>query len=127
MEDQASVNAHPVVMFEFLADDPDALSTFYATVFGWTYETDAVGFRYVKFPTMTLSQLGGIGRASDEQGWAAGRNFYFAVDDLDEALGAVNAAGGTTWVEPTRADGYHFAMFRDPAGNVVGLLQQHTG
>ena len=127
MEDQGAPNGHPVVMFEFLADDPDVVAEFYATVFGWTYEMDETGFRYVKFPTTTLTPLGGIGHARDVHGWEAGRNFYLAVDDVAETLSAVVAAGGTVWVEPSQADGYHFAMFRDPAGNVVGLLQQHRG
>jgi hypothetical protein len=32
------------------------------------------------------------------------------------------AAGGTRYVDPQTVDGYTFAMFKDPEGNVVGLL-----
>ena len=119
------MNAHPVVMFEFIADDPEVLKAFYTNVFGWTYDVQD-GFAYIQFPPTRVTPLGGIGQASGEHGWEAGRSFYLATDDVEQTLDAVVAAGGTVWVEPTTAGGYHFAMFKDPAGNVVGLLEQQA-
>ncbi len=117
------MNAHPAVMFEFIADDPEALKSFYGDVFGWSYVVQD-GFAYVEFAPTTLTPLGGIGQAGTERGWEAGRSFYLATDDLEATLATVVASGGSVWVEPTTAGGYHFAMFKDPAGNVVGLLEQ---
>ena len=119
------MNAHPVVMFEFIAEDPEALRSFYTRVFGWTYAIQD-GFAYIQFAPTTITPLGGIGPARAEPGWGAGRNFYLATADVEQTLRDVLASGGTVWVEPTTAGGYHFAMFKDPAGNVVGLLEQRT-
>ena len=115
--------AHPVVMFEFIAKDQAALCAFYRTVFEWSYDiTD--GFAYVHFAPTTMATLGGIGQAQPQTpGWEAGRNFYLATDDVDSSLAAVVAAGGAIHVPPTTADHYRFAMFTDPEGNVVGLLE----
>ena len=119
------MNAHPVVMFEFIAEDPEALRSFYTRVFGWTYAIQD-GFAYIQFAPTTITPLGGIGPARAEPGWGAGRNFYLATADVEQTLRDVLASGGQVWVEPTTAGGYHFAMFKDPAGNVVGLLEQRT-
>ena len=119
------MNAHPVVMFEFIADDPAVLKAFYENVFGWTYDVQD-GFAYVRFAPTTTTSLGGIGQAGTQHGWEPGRNFYLATDDVEETLRVAVAAGGTVWVEPTSAGGFHFAMFKDPAGNVVGLLEQRA-
>lgn len=119
------MNAHPVVMFEFIAEDPEALRSFYANVFGWTYSIQDE-FAYIEFAPTTITPLGGIGPARAEPGWQAGRNFYLATEDVEETLRDVHTFGGTVWVEPKTIGDYHFAMFKDPAGNVVGLLEQQT-
>jgi len=110
-------------MFEFIASDQQRLCDFYQSVFGWQYQLDG-GFAYIKFAPQLITPLGGIGQAQpDVPGWQAGRNFYLATDDLEATLADVVAAGGAVYVPVTEADGYHFAMFTDPEGNVVGLLQ----
>lgn len=49
---------------------------------------------------------------------------YVQVEDLDTALAETGALGGTTVVPPTAInDTATSAMFRDPQGNVVGLLK----
>jgi len=117
------VNAHPVVMFEFIAADQQRLCDFYRTVFGWEYDVQG-GFAYVHFPPATVTLLGGIGQAKpDVPGWQPGRSFYLATEDLEASLAAVIAAGGEVTVPVTDVDGYRFAMFTDPEQNLVGLLQ----
>lgn len=49
---------------------------------------------------------------------------YVQVDDLNAALEEITKLGGSPVVPPTAInDAASFAMFRDPYGNVVGLLQ----
>jgi predicted enzyme related to lactoylglutathione lyase len=49
---------------------------------------------------------------------------YVQVDDLDAALAEIAALSGTTLVAPTAINKTaSLAMFRDPEGNVVGLLK----
>jgi predicted enzyme related to lactoylglutathione lyase len=109
-------------MFEFIAVDQEKLCAFYAEVFGWDYRVSG-GFAYIDFPDQQLTPLGGIGQAQpDTPGWEPGCHFYLATDDVEGTLDAVVAAGGTRYVDPQTVDGYTFAMFKDPEGNVVGLL-----
>lgn len=118
-------NRHPAVMFEVLAQDRQKLLDFYGNVFGWHYQPDAQGFAYVRFPAEKRALLGGIGQAdASDPAYQAGRNFYLEVDDLEQAIARVDAAGGSQWVAPTRVDGYEFAMVKDPEGNIVGLIKR---
>jgi len=118
------INQHPAVMFEILARDEAAMSEFYAFVFGWSYETGSAGFNYVKFPVQERRLLGGIGQAADTPGQRPGAHFYLRVPDLGATLERVIAGGGKPLLEPTGADGYRFAMFTDPEGNAIGLIEQ---
>lgn len=117
------MNASPAVMFEFIAKDQQLLCDFYQSVFGWQYEVDG-GFAYINFAPQLITPLGGIGQAKpDVPGWQPGRNFYLATEDVEASLAKVVEAGGAVAVPVTETDGYTFAMFTDPEGNLVGLLQ----
>ncbi len=121
------VNSHPSVMFEVIARDQQALKAFYAQVFGWRYDTGTGGFAYVHFPAGAPSLLGGIGQAEPATpGFAPGRNFYLLVDALQPVLDAAFAAGATALMPPTAIDGYNFAMFTDPEGNPIGIIEPFT-
>ena len=49
---------------------------------------------------------------------------YMQVPDLDEALGKAESLGGHIVMPPTVIpDMVTFALFSDPAGNVVGLVK----
>lgn len=124
---EPGMNGHPVVMFEFIAEDQERLCAFYHDVFGWEYDTES-GFAYVNFAPATISTLGGIGQAKPATpGWEPGRSFYLATDDVEASLDAVVTAGGSIYVPITDTDGFRFAMFTDPEGNIVGLLQSTAG
>lgn len=119
------MNAHPVVMFEIMAEDQPRLLEFYAAVFGWSFDEGSGHFRYVRFPVEALATLGGIGRAQQGvPGFEAGHAFYLSVTDIDATLAAAVKAGATTLLKRTELDGFTFGMFTDPEGNAVGLLQQ---
>jgi predicted enzyme related to lactoylglutathione lyase len=121
------VNHHPSVMFEILAKEQKPLLDFYRKLFGWEYQFGTGNFAYVKFPSLAQPLLGGIGQAnSKEKGFEAGRNFYLLVDDLKATLDKANGLGGSTYVDPVVVDGYHFAMMKDPEGNIIGLIEPFT-
>lgn len=124
--DQAGIlaNRHPAVMFEIIAQDAAAAQAFYRQVFDWRYQVDAGGFAYIHFPAGTPPLLGGIGQAQPgEPGFAPGHNFYLLVDALEPVLDRALAAGGSALMPPTTIDGYRFAMFHDPEGNPVGIIE----
>lgn len=121
--DQA-LNQHPSVMFEIMADDQSKAMDFYGTVFGWEFERGEAGFAYVHFPDGARPLLGGIGQAAPGvPGLEPGHSFYLVVHSLESAIKAAVAAGGAPLMPPTEADGYHFAMIRDPEGNPIGLVE----
>lgn len=123
------MNSHPVVMFEVIAKDQARLLDFYHAVFGWEFDIKG-GFAYINFEPATMTTLGGIGETEpDVPGYERGRNFYLATDDLDANLAAVTDHGGAVYVAPPAhpVDRYRYAMFTDPEGNIVGLLEVSSG
>lgn len=117
-------NRHPCGMFEIIARDQARLMAFYSAVFGWQYERGSAGFAYARFDQPGGAALGGIGQADPSMpGYAAGHSFYLLVPDLKAAIAAIEAAGGRCTLAPLEADGYRFAMFADPEGNTLGLLE----
>lgn len=121
-------NRHPAVMFEVMANDQAAMKQFYSDVFGWTFENGKEGFAYVHFKPAAMPLLGGIGKAdSDTPGLEPGHSFYFRVEDIEATLMRIVAAGGTRHMPETQADGYTFAMAKDPEGNIFGLVAPFDG
>lgn len=52
---------------------------------------------------------------------------YIRVPDLDAKLAEIQQLGGTVIIKPTPIDDtMSFALFSDPGGAVVGLLQYTT-
>ena len=65
---------------------------------------------------------GGIGRSPAGRGVVT---FYIDVDNLESSLAAVESAGGSTVSGRTQVGPeVYVAMFADPEGNVVGLVEQ---
>lgn len=123
-----TVNKHPAVMFEIIANDSAAAQAFYQQVFGWEYAIGTGGFAYVHFPAGMPPLLGGIGQADPSTpGFEPGHNFYLLVDAVQPVLDAVSSAGGSVLMPVTDIDGYRIAMFRDPEGNPVGLIEPFPG
>ena len=52
---------------------------------------------------------------------------YIQVDSIDEALSGIEASGGATVMPRTEIPGVvTFGLFNDPAGNLVGLVEEDT-
>lgn len=118
------MNQHPSVMFEIIAKDQETMKAFYASVFGWQYRTGTANFAYVDFALSAVPLLGGIGQTDPKvPGFEPGHRFYLRVDDLEATIDRAVAAGGQRHMDPSCVDGYHFAMVRDPEGNLLGLIQ----
>lgn len=116
----------PVVHFEILGNDPAGLREFYTGVFGWSLAHPEVGNQapYTMMATNSGSDLaGGIGKAENI---GPGVKFYMGVEDLDATLAAIEASGGTVVLAPRQVEegGVHIALFRDPEGNVLGLVRE---
>ena len=115
------VMGNRITHFEIGAADKQQLVSFYRDLFGWRMDEVAEGY------TMVDTQAGegingGIGRSSDGTPWVA---FYVGDPDPEGLLARAQAAGGGGTVVPvTEIPGFGaFAMFKDPDGNLVGIIK----
>lgn len=113
--------SHPVVFFEIAGKDGKRLQAFYTSVFGWAIDTQRVpGYGYIHTGVPGAIE-GGIREETDVP---PDKVLYIGVPDLQAALDKVIAAGGATLLPPIEVpDGVTFALFKDPEGNVMGLIK----
>lgn len=110
---------NPVTFFEIVGPDGTALQQFYARVFGWSVDTSKVpGYGYLD-SNVPGAIKGGI---RQETSAPAERVLYISVPDIGAAVEQVKQSGGSIVLPPTRLPWIHFALFRDPAGNLTGLV-----
>jgi uncharacterized protein len=113
---------NPVVHFEVLGKDAQALQGFYSQVFDWPMEKVMDSYAMVR-PVGEQGIAGGVGStmSPDTPGHTT---FYVQVEDLQATLDAIEAAGGSTVQPPMDIpNGPSIALFRDPDGNLVGLVK----
>jgi predicted enzyme related to lactoylglutathione lyase len=114
-----------VVHFEIPADNPERVAGFYKKVLGWAIQKWEGPMDYWLISTGKNSEPGihgGIARKKDRP--ASGVLITAQVDSIDECLKKITLAGGSI-VVPKRAIpgvGYQ-AHFRDPEGNVIGIME----
>ena len=108
--------------FEIPVDDPERAETFYATVFGWTFQ------RYPGAPSYYgMANTGetnpGINGALFQRGNDSGTVITMSVESIDEALDTVKGAGGKVLQgkTPIPSMGW-FATCEDTEGNRIGLF-----
>lgn len=129
---------HPVIHFEIMTRDADALSKFYRDAFEWTIDTTAYpgggaanqGSSAPKYNVArpTNEEVpegyginGGIGEAP--QGYDGHVTFYIRVDDVEEALKKVESLGGKRMMGPEQVpNGPVIGLFVDPQGHTVGVV-----
>jgi predicted enzyme related to lactoylglutathione lyase len=122
--------AQPVVHFEIIGHDPEALRGYFGELFGWEYDTPSPVAREVSDPdqygfvdlitTEDGSGIrGGVGGGAQH---APRAMFYVAVPDVEAALHRAEELGGTRTMGPaTSPSGLVVGHFTDPEGNLVGV------
>ena len=112
-------SSNPVTWFEILGKDGGALQKFYADLFGWNIDA-ANPMNY----GMTQGQDDGIGGGiTASQDGSSMVTVYVSVDDLQAALDKAKSLGGQVVMPPMEVPGGpKIAQFKDPAGNVIGLM-----
>ena len=94
---------------------------FYRKVFGWNVRQSGHGRTAFDDSVGQVSGTWILGRSPSSQ---PGLLVYIMVDSVAATLEAVVANGGEI-AQPIGADAPEItALFRDPAGNVIGLYQQ---
>ena len=113
--------------------DPDAAKSFYAELFGWSYDEQPMDGGSYCMAVVGDGVAAAIAPQSPEMR-AAGApptwNTFLAVDDVDAATGRVEAAGGQVLMAPfdVQTEG-RMAFVADPTGAQVLWWQadQHIG
>lgn len=119
--------AQPVVHVEVRGLDAPELQAFYQDVFGWERdESKSIG----EYSVANIGEgrlTAGIGPVPE---WVArSAKFYIQVDDIDETIRQIEAAGGKAVMPRTEGPTFGathiliFTTFTDPAGNEVGLVE----
>jgi predicted enzyme related to lactoylglutathione lyase len=100
----------PIVFFDIAGPDAATLKTFYSGIFGWNIDANNA----IKTPKLegTLRQD------------PAEKIIYMGVPDINVTLEQIKAAGGAVAMPRTVIPNVvTFALFTDPAGNRMGLVE----
>jgi predicted enzyme related to lactoylglutathione lyase len=109
-----------VTWWEIPAADLDTAQTFYAAVFGWTFQPFGEGYVAV---TNGSDMIGGMWQTTDEESVGDGIRLYVSVADLETTLKTVEANDGTIVSERKDIgnDMGWWASFRAPDGRLISL------
>jgi uncharacterized protein len=113
--------ADPVVHFELMGTDREALGRFYAELFGWHVENMAEP-PYAVIDTHGGAGInGGIGSVGkDADRYVA---VYAATDDINATFDKAVSAGAEVLMPVTEVPGVvTLGLLRDPQGNVFGMV-----
>ena len=115
----------PVVWFEVIGKDGDALRSFYGDLFGWQFEKMPGPMDYGMVTGGNVGIGGGVGAAPN--GGSEHVTFYVSTDDPRGALDRAEGLGGKTLQPPTDVPGggVH-ALLSDPEGHTIGLFKPPT-
>ncbi|MGH2903286.1 MAG: VOC family protein [Solirubrobacteraceae bacterium] len=118
----------PVVHFEIMGRDADALRGYYSQLFGWSFDTDnPMNYGTISREDNSTPDGGGIGGGigAAPEGYDGHVTFYVAVPDVEVALTKAESLGGSRMMGPeTIMDTMIIGMFTDPEGHVIGLFSQ---
>lgn len=110
---------------DLTTSDPEGARAFYGDLFGWGYADGLPGREAHATAELAGRPVAGIGaHREEEEGSPAAWTTHLAVDDLDRALGVVEALGGRVFSGPTRlGKAARVATVSDPSGAVFGLWE----
>ncbi|MFR9728530.1 VOC family protein [Saccharopolyspora sp. MS10] len=110
---------------ELATRDPERATEFYSAVFGWEAVARQIGGADYRVFRLGDREIGGMIRIGEDwpaevpPHWLA----YFAVADLDRSLDELARLGGAVLNGPHEIEPGRFAVVRDPAWAVFGVIQ----
>ncbi len=117
----------PVVHFEIVGKDGEALKRYYADLFGWTIDdNNPMKYGIVQREGNTNADGVGIGGgvSTGPDGYDGHVTVYVEVPDVEEALAKAESLGGTRTMGPEQVmEGLVIGLFNDPEGHVIGVLK----
>lgn len=111
--------ANKVVHFEVTGRDGAKLQQFYGELFDWKVDAD----NPMDYGVVSADDAG-IGGGISSMPGAEGRvTFYVGVPDINAHLEKVESLGGSTIMPREEMEMVTFALFADPEGHVIGLVE----
>jgi predicted enzyme related to lactoylglutathione lyase len=111
--------SNPVTWFEILGNDGASLQKFYGDLFGWKVDA-ANPMNYGMVEGKDGGIGGGISASQDQKPQVT---VYISVDNLQATLDRAKSLGVDVVMPPMDVpNGPKIAQFKDPAGNVIGIM-----
>ncbi|MDX6615126.1 MAG: uncharacterized protein QOD60_217 [Solirubrobacterales bacterium] len=118
----------PVVHFEVIGKDGEALQKFYGELFDWEFDTNNEQKYGLVDRDANLNEKGwGIagGVAKGPDGYDGHVTFYVEVDDVAATLDKVESLGGSKVFGPEEVfPGLVLGQFTDAEGHLIGLVMR---
>ena len=113
--------AQPVVWFEVMGQNADNMKKFYGDMFDWNLDLNNP-MKYGMLDKQGEGTIpGGVGVNDAGPGWST---FYVKVDAIDDSLAKAEQLGARVLLPKMQTpDGGHIAVFADPEGHPVGLVE----
>jgi predicted enzyme related to lactoylglutathione lyase len=117
----------PVVHFEIIGKDGEALRRYYSELFGWEINADnpmqyGMVAREGNVNPDGVGIGGGVG--AGPEGYDGHVTFYIEVPDVEAALAKAESLGGTRIMGPEQImDLVELGQFADPEGHVIGVVK----
>lgn len=117
----------PVVHFEVIGKDGEALRRYYADLFDWNVEANnemkyGLVDRGENLSSEGIGLGGGIGQGPDD--YDGHITFYVEVPSVEDALAKAESLGGTRVMGPETIMGRMvLGRLKDPEGNLIGLIE----
>lgn len=105
-----------IAHFDIAGPDMAALKGFYAATFGWSVHGKGPGYSLIETPE-------GSANGALMEAEAAGLTIGIVVPDLSKALSEGVRSGGSIAMPETDNGWVRKAQLRDPAGNLITLIQ----
>jgi uncharacterized protein len=117
----------PVVHFEIVGRDADALRGYYGELFGWRFDADnPMNYGLVQRDENVSDDGMGIGGGigAGPEGYEGHVTFYVGVSDVEATLAQAESLGGSRMMGPeTVMENVEIGQFQDPEGHLVGVVK----
>jgi predicted enzyme related to lactoylglutathione lyase len=111
---------HPIVHWEIQSQNPANLQRFYAEAFGWKIDAN----NSMNYGMVASAGKGGInGGIGGTEGPGSRVTVYAAVPNISSVLERIASLGGRTLMPRTDIGPVIMALYGDPEGNVMGLIE----
>lgn len=109
---------------ELMTRDLDGAQEFYASLFGWSYESsDSAGFEYVTAKLGDRANAGMLAMGDEAPDWLPSHwMVYFRVADCDAACAQLVELGGTVSVPAFDSPAGRMAVVNDPQGGTFSVI-----